>query len=234
MEAEAMKLMGERKNMFRQTGKQLCLSLSIAALVFLSACSNNAGNNFITNDGVAQAPLDLNKAKEKSTDSQVTSLNNNPLGADSVKQSINQTDIKKAIHRYRLRAKIDTGTQQIIGADLNGDAIAEGLVLFKGDEWCISTGCTLVIFSKGPNGFREMTQIKRVKGPVHVAQKFTNGWRDLIVRTGNAGIGEYFVPLKFKGNYPQNATTISEKLAFVPDRSELLFQTETKQALQTQ
>ena len=109
METEAMKLIGERKNMFGQTGKQLCLSLSIAALGFLSACSNNAGNNFITNDGVAQAPLDLNKAKEKSADSQVTSLNN-PLGADSVKQSINQTDIKKAIHRYRLRAKIDTGT----------------------------------------------------------------------------------------------------------------------------
>ncbi len=228
------KLIGKKKNLGQKVCNQLCLLLGIAVLGGLSACSNNSGNNFMTNDGIAQAPLDLNKAKEKSKDGQSTSLNNNEFGAQSVKLSINQQDIKKAIHRYRLKAKIDTGTQQIIGADLNGDAIAEGLVLFKGDEWCISTGCTLVIFSKGPNGFREMTQIKRVKGPVHVAQKFTNGWRDLIVRTGNAGIGEYLVALKFKGNYPQNATTIAEKLAFVPDRSELLFQAESKQALQTQ
>ncbi len=221
-----------RRNMLeKQFIKRCFLALTLCLVSFLAACSNNASNNFITGDGVAQAPVDLSK---KSENDQKVSLSNNELGAQSVRLSINQTDIKKAIHRYRLEAKIDSGTQQIIGADLNGDGIAEGMVLFKGDEWCISTGCTLVIFAKGTNGFRSMTRIRRVKGPVHVAQKFTNGWRDLIVKTGNAGIGENFVALKFNGNYPPNATTITEKLAFVPDRSELLFQAESQQALKTQ
>lgn len=218
----------------KQNFKRCCYALTLCFVSFLTACSNNANSNFITGDGVSQSPVDLSKTKEKSEDSQNGALSHNALGTQSVKQSINQTDIKKAVHRYRLEAKIDTGTQQIVGADLNGDGIAEGLVLFKGNEWCISTGCTLVIFAKGTNGFRRMTRIRRVKGPVHVAQKFTNGWRDLIVRTGNAGIGENFIALKFNGNYPQNATTITEKLAFVPDRSELLFQAESQQAQKTE
>ena len=201
--------------------------------LFLAACSNNSNNGLNSGDGISLGPIDLSSTKEKEEADQSAALNGEN-SADSVKRAINQADIKKAIHRFRLAAKIDSGTPQIIGADLNGDGVGEGLVLFKGDEWCISTGCTLVIFSKGANGFRQMNKILRVKGPVHVAQKFTNGWRDLIVRTGNAGIGEYYVALKFNGNYPQNATTIAEKLAFVPDRSELLFQAETKQALNSQ
>ncbi len=218
----------------KQILKRCFYSLALCLVSFLTACSNNANSNFITGDGIDQSPVDLSATKENSEDGQNVALSKNEHGTQSVKQSINQTDIKKAIHRYRLEAKIDTGTMQVIGADLNGDGIAEGLVLFKGNEWCISTGCTLVIFAKGTNGFRRMTRIRRVKGPVHVAQKFTNGWRDLIVRTGNAGIGENLVALKFNGNYPQNATTITEKLAFVPDRSELLFQAENQQALKTE
>lgn len=202
--------------------------------LLLAACSNSTSNNGLNSgDGISLGPIDLSSTKEK-TETDTSVALNGENNADSVKHSINQTDIKKAIHRFRLETKIESGTPEIIGADLNGDGIGEGLVLFKGDEWCISTGCTLVIFAKGTNGFRQMSKILRVKGPVHVAPKFTNGWRDLIVRTGNAGIGEYFVALKFNGNYPKNATTIAEKLAFVPDRSELLFQSETKQALKTQ
>lgn len=205
-----------------------------ALLASLVGCSNNSvTNSFSNNDGTKFSPIDLSKSKENKSD-QPNSLTANDLGVQSVKVSIDQQDISKAIHRYRLEVKIDTGTQKIIGADLNGDGIGEALVMFKGEEWCISTGCSLVIFSKGTNGFRPMSQIKRVKGPVHVAQSFTNGWRDLIVKTGNAGIGENLVALKFNGDYPKNATTIAEKLAYVPDRSEVLFTAETKQANNTQ
>ncbi len=115
------------------------------------------------------------------------------------------------------------GAQQIVGVDLNGDGRGEALVYFEGADWCISTGCRLVVFAKTVNGFRKMSSIKRVHKPVRISPKSTNGWRDLIVHTGDLGIGKRVVALKFSGNYPPNATMVSDKLAELPGQTEVVF-----------
>jgi hypothetical protein len=200
--------------------KSCSLLFSGLVLLGLSGCSNNNGGNGLTNDTVSNSPIKL--FGETSTDKQAIAAETR-----SVKTSINQADLKKAIHRYRITAKITGGAQQIVGVDLNGDGQGEALVYFEGAEWCISTGCRMVLFSKTPNGFRNMATIQRVKKPVMVSPHGTSGWRDLIVRTGNAGIGERSVALKFKGNYPPNATMVQEKLAELPPASEVLFPAST-------
>lgn len=204
--------------------KQKTMRWAVMALsvVVLSACSNNGSLNGLNSanneNSSANAPVKIFGAKEKSTQS-----NTQAMPVISAKMKINQPSIDKAIHRFRLKSKVSTGSHQTIGADLNGDGSPEGLVYFTGDDWCISTGCTLVVFANGTNGYRQMAVIKRVKAPILLAQEYTHGWRDLIVKTGNAGIGVRSVALKFGANYPPNASTIMEKLPEIPAATEILF-----------
>lgn len=200
-------------------GFKFILLAGLSGLVGLAGCSNNNNGSGLLGDSKKDAPVKL--FSEGSAEKAAL-----PKGIGEVrsaKVTIDQADLKKAIHRYRITQKITGGAQQIIGVDLNGDGQGEALVYFEGAEWCISTGCRMVLFSKTPNGFRRMATIQRVKKPVLVSPHSQNGWRDLIVKTGNAGIGVRSVALKFKGNYPQNATMVQEKLAEVPPGSEVLF-----------
>lgn len=175
-----------------------------------------------SNDGTQGNGLNLSPVKLFASNDEPTTLNGDKPEMRSVKVTIDRADVKKAINRYRIAKKIKSGSEKIVGADLNGNGMGEALVYFQGDEWCISTGCYMVIFAKGANGFRQMTEIKRVKFPVLVALNQTNGWRDLIVNTGNQAIGVRSVALKFNGNYPVNATTVKERLAEIPQGTEIL------------
>ena len=193
------------------------LAVLMAALL-AAACSSNNGTA-LNDEGSGIGPIKLfGEASDEKTATELA-----PGEVRSVKLAVDQADLKKAIHRYRITEKITGGAQQIAGVDLNGDGQGEALVYFEGAEWCISTGCRMVLFVKTPNGFRKMTAIERVKKPVLVSPKSSNGWRDMIVRTGNAGIGEKAVGLKFGTNYPGNATLVQEKLAEVPAGSETIF-----------
>lgn len=190
--------------------------------VLLAGCSSNGGSQ--VGAGPDGAPVDLFGESPE--------VEKEAAGATApLKANIDQADLNKAIHRYRLMVGKMGGVPRSVGADLNGDGGAEALVLFEGDEWCISTGCELVVFSKGANGFRKMSVVKRVKLPVALAPSFTEGWRDLVVRSGNQSIGEQLVLLKFRGNYPGNATTVAEKLAFMPPRSQILLGASQEAAL---
>ena len=186
--------------------------------VLLLGCANNGGSTNLFGSGTQKQPVKLFGQSEAKTDAWSTGE------VRSAKVAINEADLKKAIHRYRISVSIKSGTSKTIGVDLNSDGQGEALVYFEGDEWCVSTGCRLVVFAKGVNGFRPMSQIKRVKLPVMVGSHSSEGWRDLFVRSGNKSIGERWVPLKFKGNYPSNATTVGEKIAELPAGSELLIE----------
>lgn len=193
--------------------------LAGAALLTLGGCANNSGGvEGLTKDGTGAAPIKLFGQAAKQD-----ALAKGPGEIRSARVTIDQVDLKKAIHRYRIIEKIKGGAQQIVGVDLNGDGTGEALVYFEGAEWCISTGCRLVVFRKTVNGFRKMSSVKRVHKPVRVSSASTSGWRDIIVQTGNPGIGKRMVALKFNGNYPPNATTVSEKLAALPAGSEVVF-----------
>ena len=198
--------------------KPICrffLSVGLLCLL-LVGCSKNDGSNSLFSSNKNDGPVNLfGKTEVKTDEGAATAF-------PSAKVGIDEADLKKAIHRYKLEAKKKTGTTKVIGADLNGDGVGEALVYFEGDEWCISTGCRLVVFVKRQNGFRKMSEIKRVKLPLVLAPSSSEGWRDMIVRSGNQSIGERLVPLRFKGNYPANATAVSEKLASLPSGTQVL------------
>ena len=186
-------------------------------LVFvLAGCSNNGSGTKLFTKESSEGPVHL-QGKEKPVE---TGLAGGVV--QSIKIAIDEADLKKAVHRYRLSQSITTGRTKTIGADLNGDGVGEALVLLEGEGWCISTGCPLLVFVKGVNGFRKMSVIKRVKLPIAVDGQTSEGWRDLIVKSGNASIGERFVRLKFVNNYPANATMVKEKLTALPAGSEAL------------
>lgn len=190
--------------------------VSIVVLCFpIVGCSNDGVTNAMFDEPQGQNPAILvgpyAVAKKKQLEE---------AEKKTVQVKIDDADLETAIKRYRINTSIDTGLTRFVGVDLNGDGVGEALVYFEGESWCISTGCRLVVFSVGENGFRKMSEIKRVKLPIFVGSSDTEGWRDLIVLSGNKGIGERLVALRFKENYPANATTVKEKLAAYPEGSE--------------
>ena len=193
----------------------LFFSVGLVGLL-LVGCSKNDDGSSLFSSNKNEGPVNLFGETEVRTDEGAATA------FPSAKVAIDGADLQKAVHRYKLEAKKKTGTTKVIGADLNGDGVGEALVYFEGDEWCISTGCRLVVFVKGQNGFRKMSEIKRVKLPLVLATSSSEGWRDMIVRSGNQSIGERLVPLRFKGNYPANATTVTEKLAELPSGTQVL------------
>ena len=199
----------------------LFFSVGLVGLL-LVGCSKNDDGSSLFSSNKNEGPVNLFGKTEVRTDEGAATA------YPSAKVAIDGADLQKAVHRYKLEAKKKTGTTKVIGADLNGDGIGEALVYFEGDEWCISTGCRLVVFVKGQNGFRQMSEIKRVKLPLVLASTSSEGWRDMIVHSGNKSIGERLVPLRFKGNYPANATTVSEKLAALPSGTQVLLSAENQ------
>lgn len=120
--------------------------------------------------------------------------------------------------------KRDEAPYQISGADLNGDGIAEAVVLFAGKDWCANTGCSLAVFQTGQHGYTPISRSVRVKAPVVVSTSQTNGWRDLIVSTGGAGGAPLRrVFLRFTGNgYSPNAMQEAEIPPDVPQLGETI------------
>ncbi|WED27619.1 hypothetical protein L3V77_05120 [Vibrio sp. DW001] len=68
-------------------------------------------------------------------------------------------------------------------ADLNGDGIAEHIVLMQDLYFCGSGGCTAVMFDNEGNVINRMTV---VKNPVVLADSYRNGWQDFIVWSNGA------------------------------------------------
>ncbi len=176
-----------------------CLALGlgvVSSVFFLAACQPSSPGG-VTPLSPPEAPVRLYPGTTSGTD------------VPSVRRDVPPDEVAKAVEIFRINRKKPKGPYQAVGADLNGDGVAEVLVLFAGEAWCAKTGCTLAILSRHAYGYRAMTTIQRVKPPVRVGRERTNGWRDLIVRTGLPG-REQTVVLKFGPNgYPGNAILLS-------------------------
>lgn len=101
--------------------------------------------------------------------------------------AIDQTELNKAIERYRITKNRAASPFDVGAGDLNGDGRPEAVVLFTGDDWCLPTGCSLVVFQSQEFGYRPVSHVVSVKMPVLLAPSQGGVWRDLIVRTGGAG-----------------------------------------------
>lgn len=90
--------------------------------------------------------------------------------------------------------------------DLNGDGRREGIVMLKAPHqyWCGFNGCPMAVFSAGNDGFRLISEISPVRGPLIVSEAKSRGWRDIIVRvSGRTAWETKDVALRFDGHsYP--------------------------------
>jgi len=189
--------------------KNIALALSLGS--FLVACGNGSNGGMQTStSGLSQggpAPVSL-----------VKSFGRQNFAVQKV--ALNGGAVAKAVERYRINKRAEPGPYKKVGVDLNGDGQAEALVYLTGEAWCAKTGCTLAIFRNGQFGYRPVATVRRVKLPLRIGSSESQGWRDLIVDTGGAGMPVQTVALKFSGRgYPGNATTIAPIPTGVPIES---------------
>ena len=119
-----------------------------------------------------------------------------------------KTALEKAIDRYRINKGHKPGPVKHVLADLNADGKAEVLAYFTGEDWCAETGCSLTVFTDAPQGYVPVSTTKRVKGPILLDERSSNGWQNLHVKTGGSTYGTRYVTLRFTGRgYPGNAIT---------------------------
>lgn len=93
-------------------------------------------------------------------------------------------------------------------ADLNGDGVDDAVVLLDSGESCGPSGCALLVFRGGRDGYNLVSRTTSAKAPVSIATTHTNGWSDLVVNS--PGIGDVLVVFETYG-YSANAA-----LAMVP------------------
>lgn len=92
--------------------------------------------------------------------------------------------------------------------DLNNDSRKDAIVMFKSPSsfWCHDHGCRTIIFKANNDNFGLLTEINKVRGPLHINYSTTNGWRDIILREDGRGARARHVALKFNGiSYPSNS-----------------------------
>lgn len=91
--------------------------------------------------------------------------------------------------------------------DLNGDGRPEVAAVVAGPMVCGTGGCTAFVFTPSPEGYRPLTQMTVVQGPVRVSPRSSQGWRNLIVGIGGGGMPAAQAELKYDGKtYPTNPT----------------------------
>ena len=151
-------------------------------------------------------------------------LNAGHGGAPQVLVPVDRKLAERAIENYRINKKRKKGPYKLQGVDLDGDGVGELLVLFEGDDWCKSTGCSLAIFKAAERGYKVAFRTVSVKAPVVVTREDNQGWRDMIVMSGGGRAQLRRVRLRFSGlGYPRNAMLEPEVSAEQPIDGQVAF-----------
>ncbi len=177
----------------------LCLGL-------LTACGHSSGSDTAL---TAPAPISLTPKRDAAAPS------------NALTGPVNEGELRKAVERYRLTKQRNRSHYDYAGADLNGDGRPEAVVLFAGQDWCLRTGCSLVVFQEGTTGFRPVSHVTRIRPPILIGPDSNFGWRDLIVNTGGGPAPIRTVRLGFTGKgYPINALLQPEPVQEIIARSQ--------------
>lgn len=91
--------------------------------------------------------------------------------------------------------------------DLNGDGLRDALVLFRLPHtfWCGWSGCQMAVFRAGGGGFSLAGEMINVRGPLIVADTWTNGWRDIVIEISGTNLSNRLALMASNGaTYPPN------------------------------
>jgi len=92
-------------------------------------------------------------------------------------------------------------------ADLDGDGRPEKLVYVAGPMVCGTGGCSLLVFSTGPDGYRLVGDISVAQTPIRLSPHSSMGWKNLVIHIAGGGIPAADAELEFDGSrYPSNPT----------------------------
>ena len=96
--------------------------------------------------------------------------------------------------------------------DLNHDGRRDALVLMRTPYgyWCDRYGCKMLILRAHDDRFELVGAVEPVRGPVHVANNTSHGWRDLVVWVSGWWTKQTkAVALEFDGTtYPSDPTDL--------------------------
>jgi len=166
--------------------KVLLAALAALALPSLGACSTLDGEDVVYNEPViTRMPVDPSDAALQDTIQQFLASRQGPLNSQ----------------------------YQYTRADLNGDGLREGLVIFNlpHSYWCGWSGCTMAIFQAGDNQFSLLNETSRIRGPLIIGETETNEWKDIGVRLTGTSNADRNVVLKFDGtSYPANPMNVED------------------------
>lgn len=191
----------------KRTGKiRAVLAASLCAML-LSACASSSETD--TGLAVVATPTSLTPKRDPGAPS------------NALVGSVNENELRRAIERYRVAKQRGDSYYDQVGADLNGDGRAEAIVLFAGPDWCLKTGCSLVIFQEETTGYKPVSHVTRVRPPVLIGPDSNFGWRDLVVNTGGGAAPIRTVRLGFTGKgYPINGLLQPEPVQELLARSQ--------------
>lgn len=193
-----------------ETTLRAVLSVAMASMLgfALAACGQIGASE--TTELNRQAPVALTPNRDTST-----------TASGALTAPVKDVELRKAVERYRLTKQRAAGAIDFAGADLNGDGNPEAIVLFSGEDWCVKTGCSLVVFQEEPTGYRPVSHVTRVRSPVLIGPESAFGWRDLMVQTGGGPAPIRTVRLGFTGKgYPVNALLQPEPVQEMLARSQ--------------
>lgn len=184
---------GDAVSSYRRRRSALSVFAAITCTVFIAGCGSSSTGP--ESELSAGAPVALTPKRDP-----------NEAGNNALIAAVDDAELRKAVERYRISKQRGESYTDTAGVDLNGDGQPEALVLFAGDDWCLETGCSLVVFQKENTGFRPVSHMTRVRPPVMIGPDTNFGWNDLIVSTGGGPAPIRTVRLGFTGKgYPGNA-----------------------------
>lgn len=171
--------------------KKLALSAAMLSLLpLLAACG--------TTD---EAPLAYSAPTENST----------PVDPSDIK-------LVAAIQQHLIDQKGPLNSQyEYVRADLNGDGLREGLVMFTlpHSYWCGWSGCTMAVFQASDNTFSTVSETSRIRGPIVIGDTRTNGWDDIIVRqSGSTVNADRSIALRYDGAAYPESPVAGEEIPF--------------------
>jgi hypothetical protein len=92
--------------------------------------------------------------------------------------------------------------------DLNGDGVADALVLLKG-QYCGSGGCTLQIYQGGKRGFKFVSASTISREPIHILSEKRFGWHSFTLFVNGRGTKPCNALMRFNGQrYPLNPSLV--------------------------